>query len=74
MKIHGNDRTGTPTPAIIVAILAVIGAAAAFFVVLDPTSGPEGDGEGMITAAAVYRAGATITPSAPSQRHGLVPG
>ena len=52
-------------PAAIAAVLAAIGIAGMAFVFVSADRAVEGSGVGMQSATAVYRAGATITPTAP---------
>jgi hypothetical protein len=55
-------------PVMIAAIVAVIGSAAVLVIDFGPAQGSQGNGGGMITAAAVSKAGATVFPTAPSDR------
>jgi len=52
-------------PAAISAAIAAIGIAGMAFTFVSASKIPEGNGIGMRSAAAAYRAGATITPTAP---------
>ena len=50
-------------PATVAGIFAALGMAGFFFIAFGPGNNLEGHGDGMISAAAAYQAGATITPS-----------
>jgi hypothetical protein len=54
-------------PATLAGIVAVVGTAGFFFVAFGPDNAVEGHGAGTVSAAAARLAGATITPSMPSQ-------
>jgi hypothetical protein len=54
-------------PATVAGIIAVVGTAGFFVVAFGAGKTPEGRGDGMISAAAAHLAGATITPSMPTQ-------
>ena len=60
-----NKPTIALVPAAIAAVLATIGIAGMAFVFVSADRAVEGRGVGMQSATAVYRAGATITPTAP---------
>jgi hypothetical protein len=61
MSLIGNDRSGRLLPAAITAATALIGTIGC--VVIAFANEPEKYSHGTITALAVMRAGATITPS-----------
>ena len=60
-----NKPTIALVPAAIAAVLATIGIAGMAFVFVSADRAIEDSGVGMRSATAVYRAGATITPTAP---------
>jgi hypothetical protein len=61
MSLFDNERSERFLPAGITAIIALIGMMGCAVIAL--ASEPEKHSQGMITALAVLRAGATITPS-----------
>lgn len=63
MSRVGNGRPERFLPAAITAIVALIGTMGCVVITLE--NEPEQQSEGKITALAVLRAGATITPSEP---------
>lgn len=67
MHSDGKDRHSW-MPALISAIVAVVGSAVLLLMDFGPSSGWPVHGGGMITAAAVSRAGAIELPTAPYDR------
>lgn len=65
LRADANDSPGTLVPVTIASIIAVLGIAGMFFIHIGPGSAPEGRGNGMISAANAFKAGATIIPSVP---------
>jgi hypothetical protein len=65
MHAQRNDRRGDLIPVIVAAIVAVVGTAAILFNDFGPSNDSQGGGNGMVTAAAVSRAGAIVIPSGP---------
>ena len=63
MQAQRKDRRGDLIPVIVAAIVAVVGTGAILFNDFGPDNSPLGSGNGMITAAAVSRAGAIVIPS-----------
>ena len=61
-----KDAAGVPLPFTVVAVIAVVGIVSLLLMDFGPWSSPPGDGNGMTSAAVVYRAGATALPSAPT--------
>jgi hypothetical protein len=55
-------------PVTVAAVIAVVGTVSLLLMDFGPWSSAPGDGQGMISAAVVYRAGATALPSAPTPR------
>jgi hypothetical protein len=66
LQTSRKDLPRAFVPAMVAGIIAIIGAAGFFFIAFGPGNDLEGHGDGMRSAAAVYSAGATITPTAPS--------
>jgi hypothetical protein len=71
MHSDGKDRHSW-MPALISAIVAVAGCAALLVMDFGPSNGSQVHGGGMITAAAVSRAGAIELPTAPPDRTALI--
>ena len=66
MKFDDENKPSIAVvPAAISAVLAAIGIAGMAFVFVSADRAVEDSGVGMRSATAVYRAGATITPTAP---------
>ena len=65
MKSNESEPSVALLPAAITAVLAAIGIAGMAFVFFSADQVPATGGVGMQSADAVYRAGATITPTAP---------
>jgi hypothetical protein len=65
MQAQRKDRRGDLIPVVATALVAVISTAAIVFGDFGPASHSQGSGN-MITAAAVSRAGAVLTPSEPA--------
>jgi hypothetical protein len=63
----GKDLPKAFVPATVAGIIAAIGMAGFIFIAFGPGNDLEGHGDGMRSAAVVYSAGATITPTAPSR-------
>jgi hypothetical protein len=63
MQAQRKDRRGDLIPVIVAAIVAVVGTGAILFNDFGPDNNSLGSGNGMITAAAVSRAGAIVIPS-----------
>jgi hypothetical protein len=67
--MHSDEKEGHSwMPALICAIVAVVGSAALVLMDFGPSNGSQVHGGGMITAAAVSRAGAIEVPTAPTDR------
>jgi hypothetical protein len=65
MHAQRRERRGDLIPVMVAAIVAVVGTGAILFSDFGPDNSSLGNGDGMITAAAVSRAGATVAPSDP---------
>jgi len=65
MRVQRKDRRGDLIPAIVAAIVAVVGQTVILFSDFGAGKDSQGRGNGMITAAAVSRAGAIEIPSEP---------
>jgi len=61
MNLHGKGARGPLIPMALAAIVAVAGTVILFFMDFGPTNDVQHNGINMITAAAVDRAGATVT-------------
>ena len=70
MHAQRKDRRGL-IPVVLTAIVALVGTAAILFSDFGPGSDSQGSGNGMITAAAVSRAGAIVIPSEPPTSSGV---
>ena len=68
-----NQPSIAVVPAAIAAALAAIGIAGMVFVFVSADRAIENSGVGMQSATAVYRAGATITPTAPHTARPPIP-
>jgi hypothetical protein len=66
LQTRPKDADGVSLPFTVATVIAVVGTVSLFLMDFGPWSDPPGDGNGMISAAAVYRAGATALPSAPT--------
>jgi hypothetical protein len=66
LQTRPKDADGVSLPFTVATVIAVVGIVSLFLMEFGPWSDPPGDGNGMISAAAVYRAGATALPSAPT--------
>jgi hypothetical protein len=66
MQIQRKDRHGDLIPVIVAATVAVVGTAAILFSEFGPANDSQGSSNGMITAAAVSRAGAIEIPAEPA--------
>jgi hypothetical protein len=74
MRIRRNDRSGEWTPAMIAVVVAVLGQAVILFNDFGPGVNSHGSrSAGMITAAAVTKAGAIEIPSQPPAASRQVP-
>jgi hypothetical protein len=62
-----NEHSKAFVPATVAGIVAAVGTAGFFFLAFGPGNNIEGRGDGMRSVAAVYSAGATITPTDPSR-------
>ena len=67
LQTTGKDLPKAFVPATVAGIVAAIGTAGFFFIAFGSGNNLEGHGDGMRSAAVVYSAGATITPTAPSR-------
>ena len=67
LQTNRNDLPKAFVPATVAGIIAAIGTAGFFFIAFGPGNNLQGHGDGMRSVAAVYSAGATITPTAPSR-------
>jgi hypothetical protein len=65
MSVHRKGKRGESTPVIVAAVVAAVGIAAILFKEFGPGSNSLGSGDGMITAAALTRAGAFALPTEP---------
>jgi hypothetical protein len=63
MQAQRKNRRGDLIPVMVAAIVAVVGTGAILFNDFGPDNNSLGNGDGMITAAAVSRAGAIVIPS-----------
>ena len=61
MRVHDKDMRG----AAVAALVAVIGTITIFFIEFGPGNEIQPNRIGMITSAAIERAGATVVPSSP---------
>jgi hypothetical protein len=61
MRVHDKDMRGVA----VAALVAVIGTITIFFIKFGPGNEIQSNRIGMITSAAVERAGATVVPSSP---------
>jgi len=61
-----KDAAGVPLPFTVAAVIAAVGAVSLFLMDFGPWSSPPSDGNGMLSAPVVYRAGATALPRAPA--------
>jgi hypothetical protein len=66
LQTHPKDAPGVLLPVTIAAVIAVVGTVSLFLMDFGPWNSAPGDGHGMISAAVVYRAGATALPSVPT--------
>jgi hypothetical protein len=66
LQAHPKDAPGVLLPVTVAAVVAVVGTVSLFLMDFGPWNSPPSDGHGMISAAVVYRAGATSLPSAPT--------
>jgi len=63
MRAQTKDSRGDLIPVLVAAIVAIMGTAGILFSDFGPDTNSQGSGNGMITAAAVGRAGAIELPS-----------
>lgn len=68
MPAHPKDAPGVLLPVTIAAVIALIGTVSLFLMDFGPWNNAPGNGNGMISAAVVYRAGATAVPSTTTLR------
>jgi hypothetical protein len=61
-----NEHSNAFLPATVAGIVAAVGTAGFIFLAFGPGSAIDGRGDGMRTVAAVYSAGATISPTDPT--------
>jgi hypothetical protein len=66
-----HTRSKELVPAMTAVAIAIVGLAAMFFTEFGPKDEPEYAGIGMITAAVVERAGATVLPTDPAVTRAL---
>jgi hypothetical protein len=67
VQTHRDEHSNAFVPATVAGIVAAVGTAGFIFLAFGPGNNVEGRGDGMRSVAAVYSAGATITPTDPSQ-------
>jgi hypothetical protein len=67
VQTFARDLPKAFVPATVAGIIAVVGTAGFFVIAFGAAKTPDGHGDGMISAAAAHVAGATITPSMPTE-------
>ena len=65
MENNEKDGRATSVPVVVAALIAILGTTALLLFDIGPRNEIQGAGNGMISAAAAYRAGATVVPSDP---------
>jgi len=68
-----REERHSSMPALIAATVAVVGSVTILLMNFAPSDGAQGNGAGMITAAALSRAGAIALPTAPTAPPGSSP-
>jgi hypothetical protein len=72
LQARPKDAAGVLLPFTVAAVIAVVGTVSLFLMDFGPWSSPPGDGNGMTSAAVVYRAGATRSAERPYSGRSLL--
>ena len=67
MQTNRDEHSNAFVPATVAGIVAAVGTAGFIFLAFGPGNAIDSRGDGMRTVAAVYSAGATISPTDPSR-------